>query len=199
MTLSTELAIDFIKRNAAQNRPFFAYLPYTQTHEPVDPHPDFKGNTGNGSFADVLAQTDFYVGSVLRTIEDLVSEMKPLSFLPLITAERVSNDRLALRTLARHHVSPYEDRFAPFLIRYPKEIPAKQVSNELMHLVDIFQPSQHLRAAMFRPTEPWMARIKLSFVWSIKEVCPRKRGNLHRQRSIRRKVAKLETTHERNR
>nr|HIL77034.1 arylsulfatase [Rhodospirillales bacterium] len=54
----TDQAIDFIKRKASAKQPFFAYLPYTQTHEPVDPHPDFNGKTGNGSFADVLAQTD---------------------------------------------------------------------------------------------------------------------------------------------
>ena len=50
---------------------FFAYLPYTQTHEPVDPHPDYYGKTGNGSFADVLAQTDAYVGELLDTIDQL--------------------------------------------------------------------------------------------------------------------------------
>ena len=37
----------------------------------VDPHPDFYGKTGNGSFADVLAQTDVYIGELLDTIEEL--------------------------------------------------------------------------------------------------------------------------------
>ncbi len=57
----TDQAIDFIERKASAKQPFFAYLPYTQTHEPVDPHPDYNGKTGNGSFADVLAQTDAYI------------------------------------------------------------------------------------------------------------------------------------------
>ncbi len=48
---SPDQAIDFIKRKAGAEQPFFAYLPYTQTHEPVDPHPDYNGTTGNGSFA----------------------------------------------------------------------------------------------------------------------------------------------------
>ena len=46
-------------------------MPYTQTHEPVDAHPDFKGKTGNCSFADVLAQTDAYVGEILTALTDL--------------------------------------------------------------------------------------------------------------------------------
>jgi len=58
----TDYALEFIARRAETKKPFFVYLPYTQTHEPVDAHPDFKGSTGNGSFADVLAQTDSYVG-----------------------------------------------------------------------------------------------------------------------------------------
>ena len=66
----TDQAIDFIKRKASAEQPFFAYLPYTQTHEPVDPHPDYNGKTGNGSFADVLAQTDAYVGELLDTIDE---------------------------------------------------------------------------------------------------------------------------------
>ena len=37
----TARAIGFINRQAQAGRPFFAYVPYTQTHEPVDAHPDF--------------------------------------------------------------------------------------------------------------------------------------------------------------
>jgi arylsulfatase A-like enzyme len=67
----TDQSIDFIKRKADSNKPFFVFLSYTQTHEPVDPHPDYYGKTGHGSFADVLAQTDDYVGEVLKTLDDL--------------------------------------------------------------------------------------------------------------------------------
>jgi arylsulfatase len=67
----TDYALEFITRKAETKKPFFAYLPYTQTHEPVDAHPDFKGSTGNGSFADVLAQTDSYVGELIARIDDL--------------------------------------------------------------------------------------------------------------------------------
>ena len=64
----TTKALEFIDRQSKQKKPFFTYLPYTQTHEPVDAHPDFKGSTGNGSFADVLAQTDSYVGEILSKL-----------------------------------------------------------------------------------------------------------------------------------
>ncbi len=39
----TDHAIDFIQRKAKAKQPFFAYLPYTQTHDPADPHPRLQG------------------------------------------------------------------------------------------------------------------------------------------------------------
>jgi arylsulfatase A-like enzyme len=51
----TDRAIDFMQRQVQAGKPFFLFLPYTQTHMPVLPHPDFKGKTRNSDFADVLA------------------------------------------------------------------------------------------------------------------------------------------------
>ena len=28
------------------DKPFFLFIPYTQTHLPVEPHPDFRGKHG---------------------------------------------------------------------------------------------------------------------------------------------------------
>ena len=57
--------IDFMGRQSQARKPFFLYLPLTQPHFPTLPSPEFKGTTGNGDFADVLAQTDAYVGRLL--------------------------------------------------------------------------------------------------------------------------------------
>ncbi|MDG2079458.1 MAG: sulfatase-like hydrolase/transferase, partial [Pseudomonadales bacterium] len=50
----TDRAISFMKREAADKTPFFLYLPYTNTHLPTIPHPDFAGKSGHGAWADVL-------------------------------------------------------------------------------------------------------------------------------------------------
>ena len=65
-TIDAELVqhtIDFMKRNVKRKKPFFAYVPFTQVHIPTEPHPDFKGKTGNGRWADVLTEMDFRVGA----------------------------------------------------------------------------------------------------------------------------------------
>ena len=58
----TDRAISFMKRQAEAKKPFFVYLPYTATHFPTMPHPDFVGKSGNGPWGDLLMQIDSYVG-----------------------------------------------------------------------------------------------------------------------------------------
>ena len=136
----TDQAIDFINRKASAKQPFFAYLPYTQTHEPVDPHPDFKGKTGNGSFADVLAQTDVYVGELLDTIDRLgLKENTIFNFTSDNGREGVPRSFGFTGPWRGSMFSPYEGSLrVPFLIRWPDKIPTKQVSNEIVHQIDLF-------------------------------------------------------------
>ena len=135
----TDRAIDFMKRSTAAGEPFFAFIPFTQPHLPTLPHPDFKDKTGNGHYADVLAEIDHRAGQVLDAIDALsiqddtiviwLSDNGPEYFAPwhgtagpwrgnYFTAWEVS-----LRT--------------PFLIRWPGKVPAGSVSNEIVHVVDI--------------------------------------------------------------
>ncbi len=136
----TDHAIDFIKRKAKAKKPFFAYLPYTQTHEPVDAHPDFKGKTGNGSFADVLAQTDSYVGELLDTIDKLNLKNNTIFIFTSDNGREGIKRSFGFTGPWRGTMfSPYEGSLrVPFLIRYPEKIPAKKISNDIVHLIDIF-------------------------------------------------------------
>ena len=67
----TAKAVDYIRRKAKGEKPFFLFIPYTQTHLPVEPSPAFHGKTGNGRWADVLAQTDHYIGRLLDVIDEM--------------------------------------------------------------------------------------------------------------------------------
>jgi arylsulfatase len=136
----TDHAIDFIQRKAKENQPFFLYIPYTQTHEPVDPHPDYNGKTGNGSFADVLAQTDAYVGELLDTIDKLgLKENTIFIFTSDNGRESVPRSFGFTGPWRGAMFSPYEGSLrVPFLIRWPGKIPPKRVSNEIVHQIDLF-------------------------------------------------------------
>ncbi|MDH5344996.1 MAG: arylsulfatase [Gammaproteobacteria bacterium] len=136
----TDQSIDFIKRKAEGAQPFFVFLSYTQTHEPVDPHPDYYGKTGNGSFADVLAQTDDYVGEVLETIDQSgLAENTIVIFTSDNGREGVPRSFGFTGPWRSGMFSPYEGSLrVPFLMRWPGKIPAKRVSNETVHAVDLF-------------------------------------------------------------
>ena len=136
----TDQAIDFMTRMSGEGKPFFAYLPYTQTHEPVDPHPDFYGSTGNGSFADVLAQTDVYVGELLDTVESLgIREDTIFIFTSDNGREGVPRSFGFTGPWRSGMFSPYEGSLrVPFLVRWPGKIPPGRVSNEIVHQMDVF-------------------------------------------------------------
>lgn len=136
----TNQAIEFIRRKAKGDKPFFAYLPYTQTHEPVDPHPDYYGKTGNGSFADVLAQTDAYIGELLDTIDELgLKDNTIFIFTSDNGREGVPRSFGFTGPWRSGMFSPYEGSLrVPFLIRWPGKIPAGQVSNDIVHQIDLF-------------------------------------------------------------
>jgi arylsulfatase len=136
----TDHAIDFIKRKAKAKQPFFAFIPYTQTHEPVDAHPDFKGKTGNGSFADVLAQTDAYVGDILDTIDQLGLKDDTIFIFTSDNGPEDNTRSFGYSGPWRGSMfSPYEGSLrVPFLIRWPGKIPVRQVSNEIVHQIDVF-------------------------------------------------------------
>ncbi len=136
----TDNTLDFIERQAAAEQPFFAFVTYTQTHEPVDPHPDFYGSTGHGSFADVLAQTDTYVGELLSKLDTLgLVEDTIFIFTSDNGREGVPRSFGFTGPWRSGMFSPYEGSLrVPFIIRWPGKIPAQRVSNEMVHQLDVF-------------------------------------------------------------
>ena len=65
----TKRSVAFIERQAKTGKPFFAYLALTQPHLPTLPNPAFAGKTGNGDWADMLAEMDYNVGQVLDAVD----------------------------------------------------------------------------------------------------------------------------------
>ena len=49
----TDRAISFMKRQAESEKPFFIYLPYTTTHFPTLPHPEFIGEVRQRAFGGI--------------------------------------------------------------------------------------------------------------------------------------------------
>ncbi len=161
----TKGAVDFIKVQAEQNRPFFLYAATTAVHGPY--HLDqFKNDlryTPQGKLDDVLqyqlseerlnslladtpewmhhkvagmACLDNHVGILMQTLKDLGIE-----------------DNTIVIFMADHNIEPgkatcYEKGTrVPFVIRWPEEIQPGRVSDALVQSVDILPTLMQLAAA----------------------------------------------------
>ena len=67
----TKEAINFIKKNKEKNKPFFLYYASNFPHVPLYASPAFEGKSKRGLYGDVVAELDWSVGQVLKTLKDL--------------------------------------------------------------------------------------------------------------------------------
>ncbi|MDF1812431.1 MAG: sulfatase, partial [Verrucomicrobiales bacterium] len=65
----TEEAVKFIQSKADGDEPFFLYMPHTAMHVPLFPHQDFVGKSTNGVYGDWIAEVDWSVGEILKTLD----------------------------------------------------------------------------------------------------------------------------------
>jgi arylsulfatase A-like enzyme len=135
----TRRSCDFIRRNAGKSDPFFLYVPLTQLHFPTIPHRDFEGSTRKGDFADSLAEMDARVGQILDAIDD--SNLKD-STLFIFGSDNGPEYRRPWRGSAGMWTGTYHTAMegalrVPFVARWPGQIPAGRVTNEIVHIVDI--------------------------------------------------------------
>jgi arylsulfatase A-like enzyme len=137
----TARTIDFMKRSAAANQPFYAYVPYTLVHYPTVPSAEFKGATGNGDWPDCLAQMDHSVGRLLDTIDQLGKRDDTIFVFTSDNGADISTPPWigTCGPWAGSMFTPMEgNNRVSFIIRWPGEIPADRESNEIVHEVDTF-------------------------------------------------------------
>ena len=135
----TDKAIDFMRRKHQAGKPFFAYVPYTQSHMPVWAHPDFDGVTGNGKWADILAQIDAYVGRLLDTLDELQVADDTIVIFTSDNGPEGQEPHEGFGGMWRgSYFTGLEGSLrVPFIMRWPGNIPAGQVSNEMLHEMDM--------------------------------------------------------------
>jgi arylsulfatase A-like enzyme len=139
-----------MEKQVKADEPFFVYLPYTATHFPTLPHPDFVGKSGNGPWADLLMQIDSYTGELLNKIDKLgVADNTIFIF----TADNgpeafeFGSTNLTVETATHGSPGPWRGTLftgfegalrVPFVIRWPDKIAAGKSSDEIVHAMDLF-------------------------------------------------------------
>jgi arylsulfatase len=148
--------IDFIRRQTQAGRPFFAYVPITQLHYPTLPHPDFIGRTGAGDFADSLAEMDHRAGQLVDEVDALGIRDETLF---IFASDNGPEFRRPWRGTAGPWVGTYHTAMegglrVPFMMRWPGHVPPGTVSNEIVHVVDIFTTLARIAGAELPDDRP---------------------------------------------
>jgi arylsulfatase len=135
----TKKAIEFMKKNVKANKPFFAFVPFTHPHIPTLAHPDFDGKTGNGNYADVLAEIDYRTGQILDAIDDLkIRDNTIVLWLSDNGPEEIEGYHGTAGYWRGNYFTALEGSMrVPAMIRWPGKIPSGKVTNEIVHITDI--------------------------------------------------------------
>jgi arylsulfatase len=152
----TERSIDFMQRQVQAGKPFFTYVPLTQLHYPTLPHHDFAGKTGAGDFADSLVEMDARTGQVIDFIDKSgLTENTVFIF----ASDNGPEFRRPWRGTAGPWTGTYHTAMegalrVPFMVRWPGHVPAGGVSNEIVHVTDIYTTLAHIAGAALPSDRP---------------------------------------------
>lgn len=154
-------AMEFIKREAKKEEPFFLYFPLTAPHVPVLPAKRFMGTSDRGWYGDFLIQVDWTAGEILKLLEELHLEDNTLLIFtsdngsPMRTIysssepDAVTDESLRYFNAENHKSNgilrgikgdTYEGGHrVPFMVRWPEKFPGSRKIDETICLTDLFQ------------------------------------------------------------
>jgi hypothetical protein len=127
----------------------------TQLHFPALPHPDKAGTTGAGDMGDAMADVDYNVGLILKELEKLGIEKNTLVIW-------CSDNGAEMRRPWRGTSGPWRGFYnsameggvrTPCVIRWPGRIKSGQVSNEVVHEVDLFPTIAAAAGVPYAPSD----------------------------------------------
>ena len=136
----TEKTIDFMRRHAADDRPFFAYVPLTHLHFPTLPHPDFAGRSAVGDFADSMLEMDHRVGQLLDAVDEICIREDTLF---IFASDNGPEFRRPWRGTAGPWTGTYHTAMegglrVPLIVRWPGHVAQDRVTDEIVHVTDLF-------------------------------------------------------------
>ena len=134
----TERAVDFINRN--KDNPFFLYLPHSMPHVPLGVSEKFRGKSTQGMYGDVMMEIDWSVGEIMNVLAEHDLDKKTLV---IFTSDNgpwlnYGNHAGSVGPLREGKGTMWEGGSrVPCIMRWPDQIPAETVTNQLAATIDI--------------------------------------------------------------
>ncbi len=141
----TEKSCEYIREQAKADNPFFLYFPLPSPHTPIHPE-QFAGKSGTNEYGDFCLLVDWCVGEVMNALEESgIADNTILVFTsdngcsPNANYEELKSFGHNPSYVFRGHKADiYEGGHRiPLLIRWPEEIKAGAVSDEIVCLSDL--------------------------------------------------------------
>ena len=163
-----ERAKTFMADNHGRGKPFFLYLPLVHLHFPTLPHPDFAGRTGAGDFADSMVEMDHRVGQIIDAVDALGAADDTLL---IFCSDNGPEFRAPYRGTAgpwrgTYHTAMEGSLRVPFIARWPGRITPGRISNEIVHVTDLFTTLAGLAGAQIPQDRPIDGIDQLPFLTS---------------------------------
>ena len=132
----------FVQTQAKQGRPFYVYAALTQIHPPFLPHPDFKGRSKSGDYADIQIQVDAYVGQIVSAVQEAGVADNTIF---ILTGDNAAGEQSSGWGGEGGSNGPWRGGLStgyeggirtPGMLRWPGNIPAGRVSDEIYSDLD---------------------------------------------------------------
>jgi arylsulfatase A-like enzyme len=130
----------FMKRSVEARKPFFLYFNHSLMHMPTIPRAEFKGKSGQGDWADCLLELDGDFAAILDSLKELgVDNNTIVVFSGDNGPEEIEPWRGTPGFFEGSYFTGMEGSLrTPCLVRYPGRVPAGELSNEIVHITDMF-------------------------------------------------------------
>lgn len=131
-------ALAFIDKSHKEGKPFFTWFNSSRMHVWTHLKEASQGVTGHGTYADGMVEHDGHVGQLLAKLDELgITENTLVIYTTDNGAEVWSWPDGGMIPFKGEKNTTWEGGFrAPMMVRWPKEIPANKIANDIISLED---------------------------------------------------------------
>ena len=142
---TTKKGVEYIKKAAEAEEPFFLYFAYPAPHAPIIPNDEFDGKSKAGPYGDFVYETDHSIGQLLQALKD---SGQAENTIVIFSADNGPEHYAYARDTKFDHWSAHPFRglkrdayegghHVPFMIKYPGVTMAGTVNDALVSQIDI--------------------------------------------------------------
>ena len=136
--VTSDRAIEFIKEQVAAGKPFFVWWSGTRMHFRTHVKPELRGISGQDEYGDGMVEHDMHIGKFLKLLDELKIADNTIVFYSTDNGPHYNTWPDAGATPFRGEKNTnWEGGWrVPSMVRWPGQIEAGSISNEIMHHMD---------------------------------------------------------------